>query len=613
MVLEKAVSAPGKVGLHGSACSTQQDRPFGEMPETTGAVKVSNSAEEEEAIAIPTTLRQLFLLMGVGLAALVIGAQTTPSLTSQWSPGAIPGGGGIAVSAFPIVAGEPFTGENNSRSVQVRNGKRIVYESHSIVARDSEGRVATRTPESPNVSMPDGGGSVFVPAGRSVADPVAMVQMRWNGGGQLNELVMKNRIPPNTPLSRPQPLNACERESGHTRNYPNGETQQIEDLGERTIQNILTRGCRVTTLIPVGSIHNDEPLTITDDWWSSLQFRVTLLRVHHDPSGTDEIKQLDKIVRGEPDRSLFQPPPGYTIRDMDAEREQQERSEVTVEPGEPGAEMLAGAWEADNPFVGESSQMGILLKILANRRVPFHQGKVVGDGPEKIATLDVRVYQRVAGGDKGGWFSTNHDGGASWDGHRLRIEFNGDDSGAFIQGKLSLDIAFNRVDLAWTGSYTHNGVTKPIVLARPGASLKGLSNLFLGGWQESGRFGASRCVYIAQGSDGTLVAWRNTRMGPTINPSEGMTTAFFQEHDGDALGVQITGNTVTLQEGIYWGAIGGQPPRKFTGKLSRDESQIVGTWGPILQVPGAENQPTIDEAVTFSRMVGQSCWSTGPN
>ena len=569
-------------------------------------------------MVIPATLRRFYLLVGVGLAGLlaagVIGAQTMPPLTSQWSGGAIPSTGGITVSIFPIVTGQPFTAENNSRSVRERNGRRIVYESHSIVARDSAGRIATRTAESPHVFLPDGGGSVFVPAGGSVGDPIAMATMRWNEGGppQLDKVVTKNRIPRDTPLlTEPQPLNACERESGRTRNYPNGQTQQIEELGERTIQNILTRGCRVTTVIPAGSMHNGQPLTITDDWWSSLHFRATLLHIHHDPSGTDEIEQLDNIVLGEPDLSLFQPPPGYTVRDMDAEKEKQQRSQITVEPGE--AEMLAGPWEANNPFAGESSPIGILLKILASRRVPSHEGKVAGDGPEKIMSLDVRVYQRVAGEDKGGWFSTNHGGNASWDGHRLRIEFNGNDPGAFIQGKLGLDVAFNQGDLTWTGSYTRDGVTKPILLARPGASLKAASNPFLGGWLENARPGSSRCVHIAQGSDGTLVSWRNTRMGPIINSSEGTTTAFFQENDGDALGVRITGHTATLQEGIYWSGIAGQPPRKFTGKLSPDESQIVGSWDPISQAPGSQDQPAISEAATFTRMAGQSCWSQGPN
>jgi hypothetical protein len=381
----------------GSACSNLQDRPCGEVPGTTGAVKVSNSVEE--AMAIPTARRRLFLLMGVGfLQHRRWGHRQRRRLPASGLLARFPVAEELQSQLFRSSPANRLRPENNARSVQIRNGKRIVYESHSIVARDSARRVATRTPESPHVPIPDGGGSAFVPAGGRVADPVAMVQMRWDEGGppQLNEVVMKNRIPPNSPLSRPQPLSPCERESGHTRNYPNGETQQIEDLGERTIHNIFTRGCRVTTLIPAGSIHNDQALTITGDWWSSQQFRITLLHVHHDHSGNDEIEQLDTIVRGAPDSSLFQPPPGYTIRDMDFEREQQERSEVVVEPGEPGAEMLAGAWEGDNSFVGESSQMGILLKILANRRVPFHQGKVAGDGPEKIASLDVRMYQRVA-------------------------------------------------------------------------------------------------------------------------------------------------------------------------------------------------------------------------
>jgi hypothetical protein len=47
-------------------------------------------------------------------------------------------------------------------------------------------------------------------------------------------------------LARLEPLDACERESGKTRNLPNGGKQTIEELGER-IQNITLGGCRVTT------------------------------------------------------------------------------------------------------------------------------------------------------------------------------------------------------------------------------------------------------------------------------------------------------------------------------------------------------------------------------
>jgi hypothetical protein len=60
--------------------------------------------------------------------------------------------------------------------------------------------------------------------------------------------------------------------------------QKSDDLGERTIQGILTRGCRVSTFIPTGAIHNDQPLTVTDDSWTSYDMRLTLLKLHQDPS-----------------------------------------------------------------------------------------------------------------------------------------------------------------------------------------------------------------------------------------------------------------------------------------------------------------------------------------
>jgi hypothetical protein len=529
------------------------------------------------------------------------------------------------VSADPIVTGEPFTAENNSRSVMLLNGEKVINESHSFIARDSSGRIATRTTESPHV--PNRGGFAFIPAGGTISDPIARVHMNWSDNltSILGKVVMKNRLFSSQPQSGPRPLNACEREGSRTRNLPNGETRQIEDLGERTIQNILTQGCRVTTFIPAGTFHNDQPQTMTDESWSSPELRITVLHVFRDSSGTERTEQLDNIVLGEPDAALFEPPPGYTIRDMDAEREKEERAQFTVQPGQPDAEMLAGAWETDDPFAAKPTQMGIFLKMWANRRVPFHQGKVTGDGPQKFMSLDIRVYQRAAGEEKHGWFSTTNAGGASWDGNRLRIAFHGGGPGTFVQGDLALDLTFDVQKGVWTGTYTHDSVTKPVRLTRPGASRKAASNPFLGGWSESGRFGPSspasrvpQCVYIAQGSDGTLVSWRNTYLGPSINPREGYATATIQENDGDALGVQINGDTLTLQEGIDWAGVAGKPPEEFTGKLSPDVTQILGTWGPSdpaiwggRPTPPDQKPSRGGPVTTFTKMTGQSCWSQG--
>ncbi len=593
-------------------------------------MKVPNSLEA--AMAIPTALRRLILLTGVGLAGLLAGpvvwAQAIPPLSSHWSPGAVPGGGGIAVSDYPIVTGEPFSADYNTRSVEIRNGKRKVHESHSFVARDSAGRVATRTPESPHVRYENG--VSFVIASGTISDPAAGVVLDWEEGEPppWNDVAFKRRIRPNKPLLGPQALSACEVVGGHPRDEPYGANQQVTDLGERTIQNIPARGCRLTAFIPAGSIHNGQPLASTYESWVSPQLRIILIRVDHNPRTSDTTEQLDNIATGEPDPSLFQPPPGYKIRDVEAERVEEERSQVTLGPGEPDAETLAGNWETDDPFARKRSQIGILVNINANRRVPFHQGKVAGDGPQKIASFYVRVYERVARKDEGGFFTTAKDGGASFNGHLLQIKADGSGSrrrarrngrrrkcsGTIIQCELALDLTFDGQKRLWIGTYTRNDVTRPVVLARPRASLKAASNPFLGGWSENIGVGGSgsRCVHIAQGLDGTFLAWDDARNGAFVDLSEDMTTATFQENVGDALGVHIKGHTLTLEEGIYWGGVAGQGPRKFTGKLSADKSRIVGSWGRIIQVKGAKANPGAGEVTTFTRMADKSCWSQGP-
>ena len=583
-----------------------------------------------DPVTIQRALRRLFLLLGGGFAGLLAGwmvwAQTPPALSSKWSPGAIPGSGGVAVSAYPIITGKPFTAEYNFSSVQenppVPNGEKVTYESHSIVARDFPGRVATRTAESPQV--PFRGGASFIPAGGSISDPTSGEMMTWDRvtSDIYGKVVIKSRMLPNMTQSRPHPLSAYEREGSQTRNRPHGETVQTEDLGKRTLQNILTRGCRVTNFFPAGVTHNDQSHTIVDEQWSSPELRITVLHVFRDPK-RDRIEQLDNIVLGEPDASPFEPPPGYEVRDMDAERERRQRAQYTVQPGEPEAEVLAGAWEADDPFAGKPEQLGIALRISAERRVPIHLGKATGDGPQKFRTVDVRLYHRGAGEDKFERFSTGTDG-TTWDGHRLRIESNSSGPRSIFQGNLVLDLTFNLEKGIWTGNYTHDAVTNPVQLTRPGALAKAASNRFLGAWSVSdtppAAPGTSQCLYVFQGSDGKLIAWRDSKGAPMANPGVSRAMGTFEEDDGLEMTAQSSGDTLILQLASFWSGGIGQRDEKFAGKLTPDGTQINGTWGPDDQEArrGFPSQPDPGwsmpaPATTFTRMAGPSCWSQSPN
>ncbi len=255
------------------------------------------------------------------------------------------------------------------------------------------------------------------------------------------------------------------------------------------------------------------------------------------------------------------------------------RAQSTVSISQDDAEMLSGFWETHDPFASKLAQLGILLNV----------------EPGEPGRLKVRVYERLAGNEKGGWFNTDNGGGASWDGHRLRIERNGKSTDVFPD-QMAIDLTFNGQKRLWTGTYTRRGTTKAVVLSRPAGLLKPASNPFLGRWHEND---TNRCVYIVQGSDGKLLAWRTT-----MSPS----AVSFHEY-GDALGVEIESNTVTLREGIAEADSTGNMPEKFVGKLSADGSQIVGHWqGSVRRA-----ELGTGEATTFTRPVGPSCWSQSSN
>jgi hypothetical protein len=225
-------------------------------------------------------------------------AQTNVSSSSKYSPGTL-AYGAILGEREPVVVGRPFSGEINARKVvRESDGNEVIYECHGAIARDSQGRVRREQFPSPMVSRPDGRGGHAI-SGIVISDPIAGVELRWDS---------KSRAVGTFPLlSTPGPLDACEYEAGKTRSYPNGESQIIESLGERTIRGISVRGCRVTTLIPEGTLQNDKPFTVTDESWTSYELHLSLVRIHHDPSlREDETVELDKINLGEPNASLFQ-------------------------------------------------------------------------------------------------------------------------------------------------------------------------------------------------------------------------------------------------------------------------------------------------------------------
>ena len=67
-------------------------------------------------------------------------------------------------------------------------------------------------------------------------------------------------------------------------------------------------------VIPAGGVGNAQPITVVSEQWFSPDLQVLLMTRHSDPRTGETNYRLTNIVRGEPDRSLFDVPADYTIK-----------------------------------------------------------------------------------------------------------------------------------------------------------------------------------------------------------------------------------------------------------------------------------------------------------
>ncbi len=81
------------------------------------------------------------------------------------------------------------------------------------------------------------------------------------------------------------------------------------------VEGVEAEGKRITHTIPAGEIGNDRPIEIVSESWYSSELQVLVMTRHSDPRRGETTYRLTNINRAEPDRSLFEVPADYTVRD----------------------------------------------------------------------------------------------------------------------------------------------------------------------------------------------------------------------------------------------------------------------------------------------------------
>lgn len=93
-----------------------------------------------------------------------------------------------------------------------------------------------------------------------------------------------------------------------------GNRTQVS-LGTQEIAGVVAQGTKTTETIPAGKIGNEKPIVITTERWYSPDLQTDVLVKHSDPRMGEVTYQLTDISREEPDASLFQVPPDYTVEE----------------------------------------------------------------------------------------------------------------------------------------------------------------------------------------------------------------------------------------------------------------------------------------------------------
>jgi hypothetical protein len=93
------------------------------------------------------------------------------------------------------------------------------------------------------------------------------------------------------------------------------DVKNEESLGQKMFDGVLADGKRVTTVLPAGSIGNQQPITVLSEQWFAPDLEVLVMTRHSDPRTGETSYSLTNITRGEPAAGLFDVPNDYTSQE----------------------------------------------------------------------------------------------------------------------------------------------------------------------------------------------------------------------------------------------------------------------------------------------------------
>jgi hypothetical protein len=219
---------------------------------------------------------------------------------------------------YPVfyIPGVPYTAtvrvtveKKQPDGTTVRNVSRI------LSARDSNGK--ERYEESLGCFR-DKDGRTYDMVNVTIGDPVAGTSLQWRLGPNPQQKDAPLLHQPEAFAGSQVPPSMREWNYEYVQTVPGQPTRTIrgESIGNKEIHGIDVQGQRNTVTTPSVEQGCTQPAVVIHDWWISTTLGVVMAGTSDDSVRGHTEMELDNFTIGEPDPSVFQPPPGYTVRDQ---------------------------------------------------------------------------------------------------------------------------------------------------------------------------------------------------------------------------------------------------------------------------------------------------------
>ncbi len=208
-----------------------------------------------------------------------------------------------------LVKGSPYSAQVVTEFTQtLADGNRIHRTTSGSFARDSEGR--TRREQTIGAigalaTSDKAAKSVFI------QDPVSGTDYMLEPNSRVARAMHSAK---RFRVEGPMAQNLAQEKARRAKQEAQNKTDvQTEDLGSQVMESVTVQGKRITRTIPAGQIGNERPLQVVTESWYSPDLQAVVMSKTTDPRSGESVYKLTGVSRAEPDHSLFEVPPDYTV------------------------------------------------------------------------------------------------------------------------------------------------------------------------------------------------------------------------------------------------------------------------------------------------------------